>query len=90
MSGAKKPHHSGSYPRLAQAVRDDAYANPATVCHKCKRTLAQHGREWQAGHVIDGLVDGPLAPECAECNARDGAARGNARRVRRVSRNWFG
>ena len=88
MSGQRKPHHSGSYQRRADRVRQLAYANPATKCWRCSRTLAEHGTSWQAGHVIDGQVDGELRPECLPCNASAGAIRGNRMRVQGTTRRW--
>lgn len=77
------PHHHGSYQRRALAVRRAAYANPLTRCWRCGLTLAEHqphrnGKRarWTAGHVIDGQVGGPLAPEASTCNYTAGAVRG--------------
>jgi hypothetical protein len=92
-----KPHHSGSYARRAAAVRAFANANPDTKCWRCGKTLEQHlphrnGRRptWQAGHVIDGQVNGLLMPEASTCNKSAGARYGNRnrRRYRRIRTYW--
>lgn len=84
---AKAAHHSGDYQARAQAVRDQANANPDTLCWRCRRTLADHpphtnGKpaRWTAGHVIDSDPTSPLAPEASTCNFSAGAATGNRRR----------
>lgn len=92
-------HHRGNYPAMARAIRDAANANPTTRCWRCGRTLDQHpthrnGKpaQWTAGHINDGQVDGPLAPEVSTCNYSAGAALGNERmRTREVnaSRDWL-
>lgn len=98
----KHPHHRGDFDRRAKAVRIAAYADPDTRCQRCGRTLVEHpptrkGKPpaWQAGHVIDGQVDGQLGPEVQSCNASAGARLGNAKRkarrrpgVDRRSRVW--
>lgn len=81
----KPPWHRGRYHQQAAAVRRAANANPSTRCWRCGRTLAEirkakpHAR-WQAGHLVDGQVGGPLAPECSPCNTGAGAAMGNRKR----------
>lgn len=89
-----RAHHQGSYHRRAAVVRARAYADPTTRCWRCGLTLAEHPRHkagtparWTAGHVIDGQVDGPLAPEASTCNASAGATYGNAKREPR-SEDW--
>ena len=83
----KAPHHRGNYQVRAARCRAAADANPATRCRRCGLTLAEgiaaYGRgraRWTAGHVNDGEIGGPLAPEHACCNYSAGAAEGNARR----------
>ena len=86
------PHHrTPGYRRAAAAIRRAAYANPDTRCWRCGLTRAEHGREWEAGHLVDGQVNGPLAAECARCNRSAGATLGGRMRVRRrlgVTRDW--
>ena len=88
MSGSRKAWHSGSYQRRAALVRQRADADPRTTCWRCGRTKAEHGTAWQAGHEIDGQVDGELRAECTTCNASHGARRGNAMRVQAYDRQW--
>ena len=102
MSGKRKPHHRGAFARLGDIVRSRANANPSTRCGQlpngeihpdgCGLTKAQHGREWEAGHVVRGKVVDSLAdlmPHCARCNRSTGARDGNRMRQRRVSRDWY-
>lgn len=94
----KRPHHTGSYQARAAAVRAAANANPTTTCWRCGRTLAEHpphrnGKpaRWTAGHIHDGQIDGPLAPEASTCNYSAGATLGNKRRSSRrlnTTRDW--
>lgn len=85
MTGKRgKPWHSGTYGRTAARIRANAYANPATRCWRCHRTLAEipphhtgQPARWTAGHIVDAQVNGPLAPECSPCATRTGAQRGN-------------
>jgi len=91
MSGQRKPWHSGLYRKLAPVVVARANTNPATRCQTCGLTQAEHGRPWQAGHVIDGKVVtslADLAPECERCNTSKGATRGNRMRTQGVTRTW--
>jgi hypothetical protein len=82
-------HRRHGYDARAAAVRRAAYANPNTRCWQCKRTIAEHGRKWTAGHTVDGDPFCPLLPECESCNYRRGAAMGNARRIGlEPSREW--
>lgn len=69
------PHHHGTYHRRAAHLRAAANANPDTRCWRCGLTRAEyaaaHGERaarWQAGHVVDGQVNGELRPEHARCN----------------------
>lgn len=85
---ASQPHHAGSYVRRAKKLRDAANANPGTLCWRCGRTLAAHpphrdGKPatWTAGHLIDGQMGGPLAPEASTCNYRAGAIMRNTRGI---------
>lgn len=94
MAKVKGPHHRGAYGRTARAVTQSAYASPQTRCWRCGLTLAdyakQHGTRaarWTAGHVRDGEVGGPLAPEHARCNFRAGASMGNRKR-NPTSEDW--
>lgn len=75
---AKKPHYTGSYHVQSRRIRDAANADPTTRCWRCRRTMAEiRARKprarWTAGHLIDGMKDGPLAPECSPCNYAAGA-----------------
>jgi hypothetical protein len=86
-SKRKGPHHRGSYARRARLVRQAAYADPTTKCWRCGRTLAEHPphrtgtqARWTAGHVRDGDVTSPLAPEVSRCNYSAGATLGNTGR----------
>jgi hypothetical protein len=90
MPAANRSHYSRSYARRAATVRAQAYADPTTRCRRCGKTLAEvPGSTWDAGHVIDGQIDGPLAPEHAGCNRSAGARLGNQRRKGlRTSRRW--
>lgn len=99
MASVKAPHHRGRHHRRSMAVRAAAYADPDTLCRRCGHRLHEgpehrhDGTErWEAGHVIDGQVDGPLAPEARSCNRRAAARKTNAkRRPRRAdtySREW--
>jgi hypothetical protein len=88
MSGERKPWHSGTYVKHAEAVRNRANADPTYRCWRCGRTRSEHGTAWQAGHVIDGQVGGELRAECTPCNTSAGATRGNRMRVQGVTRKW--
>lgn len=98
MPSLSQAHYRGSYARRAKAVRDAANANPATRCRRCGRTLEQHPPHrngtpatWDAGHIHDGQIDGPLAPEASTCNRTAGATLGNQRRQARkmrTTRDW--
>lgn len=81
MPAHQRDHYRGDYNRRARAVRQAAYLNPDTRCWQCGRTLAEHGRKWQAGHVVDGQANGMLRPECEQCNTSRGAAMGNRKRA---------
>ncbi len=86
---AKAAHHRGAHQRRAKAVTTAADNDPATRCWRCHRTKAEHGRPWHAGHLNDGQVDGPLAPECEQCNTSAGARLGNQRRQGlATTRDW--
>ena len=95
MPKQKAPHHRGTHQVRAKKLTDAANANPDTRCWRCRRTihevrLTKPNAKWTAGHLIDGMVDGPLAPECSPCNYAAGARLTNNRRARRpnVSRAW--
>lgn len=90
----KAAHYTGSYHVQARRIRTLAYANPDTRCGRCGRTLAKHpptktgkAARWQAGHVIDGQVNGALRPEADVCNAAAGA-RLRHQKPERTSRRW--
>lgn len=91
MAGQRRDHYRGDYQRRAARVRAAAYADPDTRCGRCGRTLAEHpsGATWDAGHVNDGQVGGPLRPEASSCNRAAGQAI-SARRRRRLqtTREW--
>ena len=83
----KAAHHRGTHQARARVIKAQADANPSTRCWSCGLTLAEHaphrdGRPafWTAGHLNDGQVDGPMAPEASTCNYSRGAKVGNARR----------
>ncbi len=95
--GGKPPHRRGTYQADSKAVRDQANADPNTRCWRCGRTIAEVREtnpkaQWDAGHVIDGQIGGPLKAECSPCNRGRGAAMGNRKRAgkptRRTSRTW--
>lgn len=94
-SKQKGPHHRGDYHVRSAQVRAAAYANPATPCWRCGRTLEQHPPtktgnppRWSAGHLRDGDPQSPLLPEVLSCNARAGAPIGNRSPLRRKSAAW--
>lgn len=75
MGRIKHAHHRGSYHRDSIKIRATANANPNTTCWRCGLRLNQHtphknGKPayWTAGHINDGQVNGPLAPEASTCN----------------------
>jgi hypothetical protein len=81
------PHHHGTYAKRARLVRTAAWSDERTVCWRCGLTYregvmryGEAGARWQAGHVIDGQVNGELRPEHRTCNLRAGAAYGNSKR----------
>lgn len=91
----KGAHHRGSYQTQAKRITTAANLDPTTRCWRCRRTLADIRRtkpnaRWTAGHINDGQVGGPLAPECSPCNFAAGARLTNARRAPRPnpSRTW--
>jgi hypothetical protein len=95
VTGKGPAHYRGDYAARARAIRTAARLDPATRCHRCHLTQAEyaatHGDRaatWQAGHLINGQVDGWLAPEHARCNASAGATHGNTQR-QHPSRNWY-
>ena len=92
MPGKKRAHYKGDYPRRAAAVTTAAYANPNTRCWRCGKTLEEIRRGkpnegWDAGHLVDGAINGTLQAECRGCNRSHGAAMGNARRTP-TSQQW--
>ena len=88
MPARQRDHYRGDYNRRARAVRQAAWLNPDTRCWQCGRTQAEHGRKWQAGHVIDGQANSLLRPECEPCNTSRGATRGNRMRGQGTTRDW--
>lgn len=85
-----RAHYAGTYQVDAKRCTDAAYANPATRCWRCGRTLAEHRRKWTAGHVEDGRVGGLLLAECEPCNKGRGASLGNRRRQGLTpTRDWY-
>lgn len=93
MGYQKAAHHRGPHQVEAKAITDAAYANPATRCWRCERTLTEVREQtnpaatWDAGHTA-----GPGSPklaECSPCNRADGARTTNRRRSQpRRSRTW--
>lgn len=88
MPGHNRQHYAGDHKRRAQRIVAAANANPTTRCLSphCKYsngTIADHppGSTWDAGHVKDGQIGGPLQPEVAHCNRSAGALLGLARRI---------
>lgn len=78
--------HDAAHDKRAKVIRWRAYADPATRCWRCGRTLAEvkaaeptRRVEWHAGHTGGPLE--PLAPECSLCNWRDSAATTRAKRA---------
>ena len=92
----KPPHRRGSYQRDARRVVAAANADPTTRCRRCGLTLAEHaphktGRPatWQAVHVNDGQIGGPLEPEASTCNVTAGARLGRSRQLgNRRTTDW--
>lgn len=74
---ASRAHYHGDYAARARACRDAANADPSTLCRRCGLP-ALLGDPWQAGHVLDGVPDSPLAAEHTSCNAAAGG-RGRSR-----------
>lgn len=93
MPGKHRAHYTGDYATRAARIRGRAYADPTTRCWRCGLTLDEARQQrnrhikWQAGHLHDGQVDGPLRAEHSDCNASAGASYGNAKREPR-SRRW--
>lgn len=96
MSNTKAAHYRGTYHVRSRALVAAARNNPDTRCRRCGLTRTEailHGltprqADWTAGHIVDGEVDGALAPEHHHCNASAGATHGNQRRNRN-HRNWW-
>ena len=90
MPGHVRTHYAGDYQARDRAVRAAAYANPATTCWRCGKTLVEHGphASWDAGHVRDGDPTSLLAPEASSCNRSAGATRGNRMRGQGTTRTW--
>lgn len=97
MAKVKPPHHKGTYYVASERIRAAAYADPSTICWRCRRTLAEiratkPKARWTAGHLVDGQIEGRLAAECSPCNFAGGArlAHESMRRKRTpgVSRKW--
>jgi len=76
----------------AEAVKLAAYANPATICCNCARTLNHCGPNgdgrnangtpctWDAGHPDGRWGGNRLRAECSACNRARGATDGNRKR----------
>jgi hypothetical protein len=82
----KAEHHRGTFHVRSRALVAAAYQNPHQTCWRCGHRLQdcrphRNGKpaKWTAGHLIDGQVDGPLAPECSPCAASSGARLANLR-----------
>ncbi len=96
MGNRKGAHHRGSHQVRARAIVAAANADPTTKCGRCGKTLAEHrphrngtAARWDAGHVHDGQVGGPLRPEASTCNRSAGASKGNQlRRGLKTTRDW--
>jgi hypothetical protein len=92
----KAPHHAGTYHRRSLALVAAAYANPATTCWRCGKTLAEHRRtltgkapRWSAGHVVKGQVDGLLLPEVLSCNVKaENDHRKDTKQTKHTRRRW--
>lgn len=91
MPAKKRSHYRGDYELRARRVVAAAYADPATRCRRCGRTLAEvqsafpsRKVRWDAGHTVDGNSSFPLAAECSPCNRGAGARMGNAARSGRT------
>lgn len=85
---AGKPWHRGAYQVRARKVREAANADSLTRCWRCGG-LGRDGDPWQAGHIVDGAVNGPLAPEHRSCNTRAGQRLSSQRgEWLRTSRLW--
>jgi hypothetical protein len=95
----KPAHYRGTYHARSRALVAAAYANPDTRCwrcglrlHECKPHRNGRPAKWTAGHLNDGEVNGPLAPECSPCAVTSGARLGNwrsrQRRALNASRQW--
>jgi hypothetical protein len=89
MAYIKAAHHRGTHQARAKRITDAAYRNPHQTCWRCGLTLteiqARYPRRrvhWTGGHLIDGLEDGPMAPECSPCNYTDGQRLAQLRRQR--------
>ena len=88
MPARDRRHHTHPhFVHVGRNVRAAANRNPATRCITCGGTHAEgvarwgdRGAAWQAGHINDGEIGGPLGPEHAHCNASKGARAVNARR----------
>lgn len=96
MPAEDRRHYTGSYQARARAVRDAAYADPATKCWRCGKTLAEAQRMWpdrrvcwHAGHTVDGNSAYPLRAEHNVCNTSAGAQVTNKKRQLKPSRRWF-
>jgi hypothetical protein len=83
---ANAPHHKGTFQTRSLKVRAAANGDPFTRCWRCGQ-LARLGDPWQAGHLVDGAIDSPLAAEHRSCNIKAGN-RLKARRYLRTSRAW--
>lgn len=82
MASAK--HRDRQFVVNGKAARTAAYANPATRCRDCGRTLADQHADgdtkpgWDYGHPRDNWPDYGI--ECPRCNRSAGATEGNRNR----------
>lgn len=88
MPGHNRSHYGAAHDRASREHRARWYADPATTCARCGRTIADvlvlgwtpRQAAWDAGHVHDGQPGGPYQPEHARCNRSAGQAISAARK----------
>lgn len=81
------PHHrTAAYQRAAKRLVAAATLNPDTRCGRCGLP-ARPDDPWEAGHVRDGQINGPLRAEHASCNRSAGGKLGAERLAQRRARN---
>jgi hypothetical protein len=81
-------HWTADYRRRRRLLL--ATVTPDSRCRRCGKTIDQHkphgnGRPayWQAGHLVDGDPNSPLALEASTCNLAAGGRLGAARLMQR-------